>query len=373
MKAKLLLITAAAAVTSLIPCSLLAAQTYDITELAPLSDDDPGATAAAAINNVGQIVGQSSTVVDGHPGPGHAVLWRRTGPIIEKCDLGSGNTDLESYAYATNNRGDVVGRALFDGMPGAHAFFCHTNGPPCDDCHMVDLGVVDDGTYSVALGINDTRPVQIVGQAYGSDRPDSSGRAVVWQPGAPAMVLPGRPPLVTEFANDINDAGLVVGTSGSGPGAVLWHLTGGSARRFSLGALPGGLESEANAINNRGLVAGASSDSPINIKYAVLFGVSTIGQSTIASLDQETPARALAVNANGIVVGEFQAAGDKHAALFTPTLDGWLLEDLNDLIPPASGWILSRATGINDAGSIVGEGLYNSTSRAFLLTPTGGP
>ncbi|MBV8214284.1 MAG: hypothetical protein JOZ08_13800, partial [Verrucomicrobia bacterium] len=44
------------------------------------------------------------------------------------------------------------------------------------------------------------------------------------------------------------------------------------------------------------------------------------------------------------------------------------------LIPGNSGpWVLLTATGVNDAGEIVGTGTYNGTERAFLLTPTNQP
>jgi hypothetical protein len=46
------------------------------------------------------------------------------------------------------------------------------------------------------------------------------------------------------------------------------------------------------------------------------------------------------------------------------------MRDLNDLIPPDSGWVLQRADGINDAGQISGYGSApNGSTRAFLLTP----
>ena len=41
--------------------------------------------------------------------------------------------------------------------------------------------------------------------------------------------------------------------------------------------------------------------------------------------------------------------------------------DLNSLIPSDSGWDLLEAYGINDAGEIVGEGLYDGQSHAFRL------
>jgi cellulose 1,4-beta-cellobiosidase len=44
---------------------------------------------------------------------------------------------------------------------------------------------------------------------------------------------------------------------------------------------------------------------------------------------------------------------------------------LNQLIPGTSGsWLLQSATGINDAGEIVGTGTTNGFQHAFLLTPT---
>ena len=43
--------------------------------------------------------------------------------------------------------------------------------------------------------------------------------------------------------------------------------------------------------------------------------------------------------------------------------------DLNDLLPPDSGWVLEWARGINEEGAIVGRGRYGGVPRAFLLAP----
>jgi probable HAF family extracellular repeat protein len=46
---------------------------------------------------------------------------------------------------------------------------------------------------------------------------------------------------------------------------------------------------------------------------------------------------------------------------------------VNSLIPADSGWTLVVATGINEAGQIVGSGLVaNGETHAFLLTPDHG-
>ena len=45
--------------------------------------------------------------------------------------------------------------------------------------------------------------------------------------------------------------------------------------------------------------------------------------------------------------------------------------DLNTLVTNATGWTLTNATAVNDAGQIVGAGYINGQEHAFLLTPTG--
>jgi hypothetical protein len=42
--------------------------------------------------------------------------------------------------------------------------------------------------------------------------------------------------------------------------------------------------------------------------------------------------------------------------------------DLNDLLPPNSGWVLHFANRINNKGQICGYGTHNGLTRAFLMT-----
>jgi probable HAF family extracellular repeat protein len=60
------------------------------------------------------------------------------------------------------------------------------------------------------------------------------------------------------------------------------------------------------------------------------------------------------------------AGGQQHAYLFSKGK----MTDLNELIPASSGWTLIAATGINDAGEVVGNGTINGHAHAFLLTPS---
>jgi probable HAF family extracellular repeat protein len=47
-----------------------------------------------------------------------------------------------------------------------------------------------------------------------------------------------------------------------------------------------------------------------------------------------------------------------------------LLVDLNSLLGAGSGWELMAAYGINDAGQIVGTGMFQGQERVFRLDPT---
>jgi probable HAF family extracellular repeat protein len=71
---------------------------------------------------------------------------------------------------------------------------------------------------------------------------------------------------------------------------------------------------------------------------------------------------AAAINNAGQVVGRYATpSGAVHAALW----QNGVMTDLNDLLPPGSGWTLTEATAINDQGQIVGYGSHGT----FLLTP----
>ena len=75
---------------------------------------------------------------------------------------------------------------------------------------------------------------------------------------------------------------------------------------------------------------------------------------------------ALGINDSGQVVGwATTSSGEDHAFLYSNAQ----MQDLNSLIPAGSGWILQEAYGINTSGQIVGSGVINGQTRAFLATP----
>src|SRR5260370_690276 len=101
-------------------------QGFTIKDLGTLGGDR---SFAFAINNRGQIVGESITA----SGNGHAFLFE-DGVMVDLGTLPGGTT---SFAFGINNRGQVVGEAT-TASGARHAFLF-------DDGVMVDLGTLPGG------------------------------------------------------------------------------------------------------------------------------------------------------------------------------------------------------------------------------------
>jgi probable HAF family extracellular repeat protein len=162
------------------------------------------------------------------------------------------------------------------------------------------------------------------------------------------------------YAHSINNAGKAVGYSETSSGdrhAVLWE----KGKKIDLGTL-GGVYSNANAINNAGKVVGYSGTSS-GASHAVLW---VKGKKIDLGTLGNDHSVALSINNAGKVVGYSKTSSDNnHAVLWNNNS----IKDLNNLIPPQSGWVLNFARDINDKGQIVGSGKINGQTHAFLLTP----
>jgi probable HAF family extracellular repeat protein len=169
----------------------------------------------------------------------------------------------------------------------------------------------------------------------------------------------------TSFAQGINNSGQVVGIASYH--AFLWSSSTGMT---DLGTLFGQSGSDAEAINSSGQVAGSCFTVGGNGSddHAFLWSSST-GMTYLGTLGGAY-STAYAINDMGMVVGDSEtAAGQEHAFLYS----GGTMYDLNTLISPLSGWTLTYADGINDQGQIIGFGLYDGSTRSFLLTPNAVP
>lgn len=142
----------------------------------------------------------------------------------------------------------------------------------------------------------------------------------------------------------------------------------GSTFRLIPALLPGGTMSEALAINSLGVVAGIADS--FGSQRAVILKSDGTWQD-LGVLTGGSTSSALSINKDGVVVGEADLGGNNRAVVSNPS--GTVLLDLNSLIDPHSGWVLTSATGINDNGLITGTGTINGQTHAFLLTPTAVP
>lgn len=303
------------------PSLALAEPIYSVTFL-------PSDFTAVEINDAGQIVGNTRS---------EAWIWN-DGGIVNLSRIASG---IE--AFAINNRGEVAG-SFSRRLPDAPAFI-YSGG------EIRDIGRVAGLNYATPRAINDKGQVAGTagnfpgetsrgffydgttmtaidtfggeqGDAYGlnnkgtvvgttslappSDRPRGDPRGFVYRDGVVRELA--APGVVTLSADDINDAGMIVGGAEFADAGFQPYLYTGGAFA-SLGA-PGGT---ARGINNHGAVV-------------------------------------------GILGGRFDSELS-HAFFY----DDGSLRDLNDLIVPEPGWTVTEATDINDAGQILGTACFGST------------
>jgi probable HAF family extracellular repeat protein len=317
---------------------LQAQSAYTIADLGALGGD---AAAPNSINARGQVAGWAET----QSSLPHAFIY--DGARIQ--DLGSlGGSS--SIAHSLNATGVVVGETALAGDSARHAF-AHDGG------QMRDLGTLG-GSYSAAYGISPTGRVVGVSSTTG----EAAYHAFVHD-GARMQDL-GTLGGAYSVGLGINATGQVVGWShptNSWLPHAFWYSSG--MRMRDLGTLGGGA-SMAMAINDRGQIAGGAFPQNGNSYHAFLYeGGRMRDLGTLGG----TYSFARALNAAGHLVGESLVAGDRAQRAFLYR-DG-TMRDLNSLIPPGSGWELTEATGINEAGQIVGVGTRGGQQRAVLLSP----
>jgi uncharacterized membrane protein len=208
----------------------------------------------------------------------------------------------------------------------------------------IELGAT--GQATVATAINNSG--HITGQLAGG----SSTRAFLYRDGAGQGIGDFGP-------YGINDQDQVVGSRRT---AVLWDQTG----LHDIGALSEGAVSVALAIGSDGLIVGGSGTGADSEAHAVLwngYGLANLG--TLGGAFAQANAISGALIVGGSTLG---SSDDSHAFIYDTNGPGYPV-DLNDLIPPDSGWVLTSASGINAAGQIVGAGKINGAGNGFLLPP----
>lgn len=261
-----------------------------------------------------------------------------------------------SFAYAINNSGQAAGSS-FNILGHARAFFW--------DGATHKIGSLPGYPYSEARGISDTGEVAGFAETGRTDRLHAwVSRAFVRQADGSLLDLGtlGGP---YSAAYAVGAPGSVAGKADTDTGvthAFLWTEGDGMT---DLGTL-GGANSAAYAVSSAGAVAGVSETGDSGTRHGFLSVSGSLRDlSPLPGMDDSA---AYAVNRLNQVVGTSQtAAGVKCATSWQnsrPT-------DLNTLLPPHSGWVLTEARAVNDHGQIAGQGIFNGKPCAFLLTPDG--
>ncbi len=189
------------------------------------------------------------------------------------------------------------------------------------------------------------------------------------------------------IAYGVNNSGRVVGASQPQAGGVyhaFFSVYGSKIQPADdLGSEAGAAgSSTAYAINGFNQLAGKTQTTTgINRPFYKNYSMALQTTETTWRLPSPMPTSingddgaVLGMNTRGQMVGTANTgigSSTHHAFIWTPNNPWFGLKDLNSLLSPTqqSQWVLSGATGINDAGDIVGYGTYNGQTTAFVLHP----
>jgi uncharacterized membrane protein len=223
----------------------------------------------------------------------------------------------------------------------------------------VALGALPGTTSCYPSGLNNTG--LIVGYC---NSPDSVARPFLFDPTTRQMTeLTGL-----SGATAVNDAGTVIGHGDSGINGAPAALDTVHHTISLITGLPG-VNADLTAINNRGLIVGGTTNAT-DIGGAFAYDLSTHQVTELGTLPGETKATAMAVNDNGLIVGDSQPdhdASNSHAFVYD------LRTHTMNAIGALPGDTQSQASAVNNAGLVVGQSIGSILGvRAFIYDTTSG-
>ena len=339
--------------------SALHAEFYAVTDLGTLGGTN---SMAYSINNHEQIVGASQAGMGNY----HGFMFQ-DGRMMDLGTMGGSN----SWAYGINDNGWMVGASQMSNTS-MHGFLC-TNA--LTGRSMMDLGTLG-GSNSAAWMIN------MRGDMVGWGSMSNGSHHAFFMTNGPAfhMMDMGTVGGTNSEAYCVNSNRMMVGFASMADGSdePIMSTNGmyGSSSMMTMGmGGMGGVGGESWFVNNMGNTAGTA-EMPGGNHHAMvsgsggMMGRMNVDLGTLGG----TNSTAYCINSTGSVVGDAQMTnGTMHAFMVTNALGGMAhMMDVNGMIPTNSGWELMQARAINEMGQIVGWGMHNGHTNAFLMTPVAG-
>lgn len=311
-----------------------AAPRYTLANLGDLADRE---SRGMGLNSAGDFVGQARTD-RGDVGfrfrSGVVTYFQAPGPTANQA------TDL-------NDAGDVL-------LQDNERIGIFQNGV------VTELGAFPAGTR-MSLG----RAINNAGAVVGEGRIDNGETHAALFTGETAVDL-GIGLGESSQANDINNAGVIVGWSQERPGQpalAFVRQPDGSRTQFS--SAFGGSIAQATALNESGTVVGQATDGDGRLRA---FIYDSSGMKSLGSLGGLSSI-ARDINNRGQIVGSAENEFlQRRAFLF----EGGAMIDLNRLVAPTAPVQLTEAIAINEAGQILANGIpgpEQTSPRVFLLNP----
>ncbi|EOD63199.1 hypothetical protein [Amycolatopsis vancoresmycina] len=317
------------------------------------------------INARGDIIGVGLDAARFGREEGFVLKAGTTTPLF-LADPGTNNQDARPRSI--NDQGVIVGNYQKNvAIPGGAQEITRPAIWPGPGSAGSDLGVNPTGSAD-AFGV--TNAQQIVGW--------QGGRTSItpWvRNGTTVTTLPSLSGSNDTEALGENSTGVVVGEAavpgGTLPGGNQVALEWANGNLSTLGQLDGGAWSEALAINTAGQAVGSASPAGHSLldSHAVLFsGGKAIDLNVPRGVNQGT-AHATAINTAGVIVGDDAVFPDVSGISNGFVYRNGHATELNALIAPTANVRLGGATGINDAGDIVGTAVL--TARDGTVSTVG--
>ena len=260
-----------------------------------------------------------------------------------------GLESLTSYAFGINDHGDVVGYAfLADGRMRGFRYV--------DGGGLEFIEPFAGGAVTQAFAISNTGELTGLG--------DKAGSYVAFRQ-SPGMLVQAVNAFGGTFAQGcgINDTGQVAGFALTLDGVQHGFRTNLDGTVTDIAGLNGpGSANSACAMDANGSVTGQAETSTGTL-HAFLFN-----SGNPMDLDSfGSPNSIGAAISNGVVVGSYTLPdGSTHAFKYNVS-SGTV--DLNNVLAPASGWVLTAGNAVNAKGAMAGQGFLNGAPAAWKLSP----